>query len=94
MPGLFAMGGPATVAVVVAALLVVLVIALPSGRGAVVALVRQAALWPGLIRAELRGAAPLRVDGAEPGRPSMGDTTPDIPAITRGLPVVDRPDRA
>lgn len=100
MPGLFGMGGPATVTVVVAALLVMLVLALPAGRGAVVALAVQVARWPGMIRAEMRGAAPLGVDGGTDGRVdvpgarrSTGDTTPDIPAVTRGLPVVERPDR-
>lgn len=102
MPGLFGMGGPTTVTVSVVALLVVLVLARPSGRTAVTALAGQVARWPGLIRAELRGAAPLRVDGADgtDAGPSTGDTTPDIPvvtrdipAMTRGFPVVERPDR-
>lgn len=96
MPGLFGMGGPATVALAVVALLVVLVLARPAGRGAVTALAGQVARWPGMIRAELRGAAPLGVDGGADGadaRPSAGDTTPDIPVVTRGLPVVERPDR-
>ena len=35
MPGLFGMGGPATVALAVVVLLVALVLALPAGRGAV-----------------------------------------------------------
>lgn len=96
MPGLFGMGGPATVALAVVVLLVALVLALPAGRGAVRALACQIARWPGMIRAELRGAAPLGVDGgvdAGRPRPSTGDTTPDIPVVTRSFPVVERPDR-
>lgn len=101
MPGLFGMGGPATAALAVVALSVVVVVARPAGRDAVAALAGQVARWPGMIRAELRGAAPLgvedTVDGAVDGagaQPSTGDTTPDIPVVTRGLPLVERPDRA
>ncbi|TCK26598.1 hypothetical protein [Pseudonocardia endophytica] len=112
MPGLFGMGVPATVAMTVVALLVVLVVALPAGRDAVAVIAGQMARWPGRIRAELRGAAPLGVDGVGPGadtevldavgapgagvrpvRRNVGETTPDIPVVTRGLPVVERPDR-
>jgi hypothetical protein len=51
-----------------------------------------------MIRAEMRGAAPLAVDGGieapeRDARPAVGETTPDIPVVTRGLPVVERPDR-
>jgi hypothetical protein len=87
------------VTVVVAALLVVLVLARPAGRGALAALAGQVARWPGMIRAEMRGAAPLGVDGSDgpvdgtDPRRRPGDTTPDIPVVTRGFPVVQRPDR-
>lgn len=101
MPGLFGMGGPATVSLAVVVLLVVVVLATSAGRDAVTALAGQVARWPGMIRAELHGAAPLGVDVvADDGtscaraRPSAGDTTPDIPVVTRGLPAVERPDRA
>ena len=97
MPGLFGMGGPATIALAAVALFGVVVLALPSGRGAVAAFAGQVARWPGMVRAELRGAAPLGVDvGVDDleARSSTGDTTPDIPVVTKGLPVVERPDGA
>jgi hypothetical protein len=98
VPGLFGMGMPATVAMAVVALLVVLVVALPAGRGAVAVIAGHVVRWPGMIRAEMRGAAPLAVDGGieapeRDARPAVGETTPDIPVVTRGLPVVERPDR-
>lgn len=104
MPGLFGLQGPAIVALAVVVVVVVVVLAVPAGRRALGALAAQVARWPRMIRAEMRGAAPLRVDGGEQAdapaagapRTSTGDTTPDIPAVpprTRAFPVVERPDR-
>lgn len=88
MPGLFGLGGTATVVALLAvvALGVVAVVLSPPARRAATAGIGAVGRWPGLIRAELRGAAPLQRD-------PVGDTTPDITPVTRGLPIVQRPDR-
>lgn len=74
-----------------AVVLVVVVVALvsPAGRRAATTALGSVGRWPALIRAELRGNAPLSADDPR------GDTTPDIPAVgdeplppTRGLPQV------
>ncbi|MFP5068455.1 hypothetical protein ACLFMI_02145 [Pseudonocardia nantongensis] len=84
-------GGVVTLAVV----LLVAVVALlsPAGRRVATSALGSVGRWPALIRAELRGKAPLSDD-------PRGDTTPDIPVVadeslppTRGLPQVGRPRR-
>lgn len=88
MPGLFGLGTAATVGLLGVVVLAVLAVASPPGRRAAAAGLGAVGRWPALIRAELRGAAPLQRDQAE----ELGeDTTPDIPPVTRGLPTAERP---
>lgn len=87
MPGLFGLGGTATAALLAVVVLgAVVVLVSPPARRAWTAGAAAVGRWPGLIRAELRGAAPLQQD-------PVADTTPDIPPVTRGLPITERPDR-
>lgn len=83
-------GGVVTLAVVLLAVAVVLVS--PAGRRGAAAALGSVGRWPALIRAELRGNAPLSADE------HRGDTTPDIPVVadeplppTRGLPQAGPP---
>ncbi|ANY06056.1 hypothetical protein [Pseudonocardia sp. HH130630-07] len=74
----------------------------PPGRRMVGAVGRSVWRWPGLIRSELRGDAPLDAatpDGGETPQ-DRHDTTPEIPVVrdeplpqTRGLPQLGRPTR-
>lgn len=86
MPGLFGPDGTSTVVLMAVLVLVAAVALSRSARRAGAAGMAAVGRWPGLIRSELRGAAPLERD-------TVADTTPDIPPVTRGLPVVERPDR-
>lgn len=84
MPGLFGLGGTAT-AVLLAVAVPGAVVALvsPPARRAWTAGIAAVGRWPGLIRAELPGR---RAAAAGP----VGETTPDIPPVTRGLPIIER----
>ncbi|MET0189162.1 MAG: hypothetical protein ABW212_09205 [Pseudonocardia sediminis] len=86
MPGLFGLDGTSTVVLLAVVVLVVVAALSRPGRRAAAAGIAAVGRWPGLIRSELRGAAPLERD-------AVTDTTPDIPPVTRGLPIVERPDR-
>lgn len=104
MTGLFGLGAVGTVVLIGAAVLLVAAVASPPGRRAAAAGFGAVGRWPALIRSELRGAAPLQRDPAEGGADAAdaadtadtdhatSRTMPDIPPVTRGLPVVDRPD--
>lgn len=85
MPGLFGLDGTSTVVLSAVVALVALAVLSRPGRRAGAAGIAAVGRWPGLIRSELRGAAPLERD-------TVTDTTPDIPPVTRGLPIVERPD--
>ncbi|OLL84206.1 MULTISPECIES: hypothetical protein [unclassified Pseudonocardia] len=82
-------------ALAVALLLVVVALLSPPGRRAAHAVFSSVGRWPGLIRSELRGDAPLEA-GEQADR--RDDTTPDIPAVraeppaTRTFPQVGRPE--
>ena len=92
---MFAPGTGGVVLLAVALLLVAVVLISPAGRRAASAAIGSVGRWPGLIRSELRGHAPLD-DSVR-----RDDTTPEIPAVreeeppprTRAFPQVERPDR-
>ena len=90
---MFAPGTGGVVFLAVALLLVVVALLSPAGRRATVAALGSVVRWPGLIRSELRGDAPLGDGGRR------DDTTPEMPAVrddpppTRAFPQVGRPER-
>lgn len=86
MRGLIGLDGTATVVLLAVVVLVAVAVLSPPGRRAWTAGLAAVGRWPGHIRSELRGAAPLERD-------PVSDTTPDIPPVTRGLPITERPDR-
>ncbi|WP_224389292.1 hypothetical protein [Pseudonocardia sp. ICBG1293] len=78
--------GSGSVVVVAVALLVVAVLVSPAGRRAAVAALGSVGRWPALIRAEMRGDAPLSGGRADPVDPADADdrrfdTTPELPAV-------------
>ncbi|MEU9820372.1 hypothetical protein [Pseudonocardia alni] len=76
--------GSGSVAVVAVVLLVVAVLASRAGRRAAVAALGSVGRWPALIRAEMRGDAPLsdgRADTAATADDRRFDTTPEMPAV-------------
>ena len=86
MPGLFGLDGTSTVVLSAVVALVALAVLSRPGRRAGAAGIAAVGRWPGLIRSELRGAAPRE---RAPG--TVTDTTPAIPPVTRGRPSVARP---
>jgi hypothetical protein len=90
-------GPGGVVPLAVALLLIVVALLSPPGRRATRAVLSSVGRWPGLIRSELRGDAPLDpADRAE----RRDDTTPDIPPVpdrplpsTRAFPQVGRRER-
>ncbi len=79
--------GSGSVVVVAVALLVVAALVSPAGRRAAVAALGSVGRWPALIRAEMRGDAPLsdgRADTPETADTADDrrfDTTPEMPAV-------------
>lgn len=87
--------GHGGVVLTVALLLVVVALVSPPGRRAAQAAIGSVGRWPGLIRSELRGDAPLDADERR-----LDSTTPEIPVVddpplppTRSLPQVGRRER-
>lgn len=101
--------GPGGVVVAVALVVVVAVLVSPAGRRAAVAALGSVGRWPALIRAEMRGDAPLAdgradtvdiVDSLDTVDDRHDDTTPEMPAVraeplptTSTFPQVRRPGR-
>jgi hypothetical protein len=79
--------GPSGVVVAVALVVVVAVLVSPAGRRAAVAALGSVGRWPALIRAEMRGDAPLAdgradtVDSLDTVDDRHDDTTPEMPAV-------------
>ena len=87
MPGLFGLDGTSTVVLSAVVALVALAVLSRPGRGAGGGGIAAVGGGRGRIRAARRGAPPLERDTV-----TVTDTTPDIPPVTRGLPIVERPD--
>jgi hypothetical protein len=94
----FAPGSGSVVVVAVALLVVVAALASPAGRRAAVAALGSVGRWPALIRAEMRGDAPLSDGRADTADDRRFDTTPEMPAVraeplppTSTFPQVRRP---
>lgn len=92
---MFAPGSGSVVVVAVALLVVVAALASPAGRRAALGSVGR---WPALIRAEMRGDAPLSDGRADTADDRRVDTTPEMPAVraeplppTSTFPQVRRP---
>ncbi|GAA1864515.1 hypothetical protein GCM10009772_45050 [Pseudonocardia alni subsp. carboxydivorans] len=80
---MFVPGSGSVVVVAVALLVVVAALVSPASRRAAVAALGSVGRWPALIRAEMRGDAPLsdgRAD-ADTADDRRFDTTPEIPAV-------------
>ncbi|MEJ8280425.1 hypothetical protein [Pseudonocardia spirodelae] len=97
---MFAPGHGGVVVLAAALLLVVVaVLARPAGRRAAAAALGSVGRWPALIRAEMRGDAPLSsARAADPVDDRRFDTTPEMPAVrdeplppTSAFPQVGRP---
>ena len=73
--------GSGSVAVVAVVLLVVAVLASRAGRRAAVAALGSVGRWPALIRAEMRGDAPLSDGRADTADDRRFDITPEMPAV-------------
>ncbi|MBN9791132.1 MULTISPECIES: hypothetical protein [unclassified Pseudonocardia] len=73
--------GSGSVVVVAVALLVVAALVSPAGRRAAVAALGSVGRWPALIRAEMRGDAPLSDGRADTADDRRFDTTPEMPAV-------------
>ncbi|MER5672173.1 hypothetical protein [Pseudonocardia alni] len=73
--------GSGSVVVVAVALLVVVALVSPAGRRAAVAALGSVGRWPALIRAEMRGDAPLSAGRADTADDRRFDTTPEMPAV-------------
>lgn len=78
---MFAPGSGSVVVVAVALLVVVAVLVSPAGRRAAVAALGSVGRWPALIRAEMRGDAPLSDGRADTADDRRFDTTPEMPAV-------------
>ncbi|MCM3848534.1 hypothetical protein ND486_20300 [Pseudonocardia sp. DR1-2] len=81
---MFVPGSGSVVVVAVALLVVVAALVSPAGRRAAVAALGSVGRWPALIRAEMRGDAPLsdgRADTADTADDRRFDTTPEMPAV-------------
>ncbi|WP_226367220.1 hypothetical protein [Pseudonocardia sp. ICBG162] len=73
--------GSGSVVVVAVALLVVVALVSPASRRAAVAALGSVGRWPALIRAEMRGDAPLSDGRADTADDRRFDTTPEMPAV-------------
>ncbi|WFG43168.1 hypothetical protein [Pseudonocardia alni] len=73
--------GSGSVVVAVALLVVVAALVSPAGRRAAVAALGSVGRWPALIRAEMRGDAPLSDARADTADVRRFDTTPEMPAV-------------
>lgn len=73
--------GSGSVVVAVALLVVVAALVSPAGRRAAVAALGSVGRWPALIRAEMRGDAPLSDARADTADDRRFDTTPEMPAV-------------
>lgn len=78
---MFVPGSGSVVVVAVALLVVVAALVSPAGRRAAVAALGSVGRWPALIRAEIRGDAPLSDGRADTADDRRFDTTPEMPAV-------------
>ncbi|WP_224403512.1 hypothetical protein [Pseudonocardia sp. ICBG1034] len=78
---MFVPGSGSVVVVAVALLVVVAALVSPAGRRAAVAALGSVGRWPALIRAEMRGDAPLSDGRADAADDRRFDTTPEMPAV-------------